>query len=178
VVVTQGTHNLDPTDLIRPALAGLADLEVDVIATTGRRGETEVGITVPENARVVDFLDFDSAFADTAVFITNGGWGGVLHGLSAGVPLVVAGGDIDKPENAARVARSGAGINLRTGRPKPDAVAAAVCRVLADPGYADRARQIGAELDHLGGVGVAVDLLEQLAETGAPVRRTEPWRGR
>jgi UDP:flavonoid glycosyltransferase YjiC (YdhE family) len=179
VVVTQGTHNLDPTDLIQPALTGLADLKVDVIATTGRRGETEVGITVPENARVVDFLDFDSAFADTAVFITNGGWGGVLHGLSAGVPLVVAGGDIDKPENAARVARSGAGINLRTGRPKPDAVAAAVCRVLADPGYADRARQIGAELDHLGGVGVAVDLLERLAETGAPVRRmADPWFGR
>jgi UDP:flavonoid glycosyltransferase YjiC (YdhE family) len=74
------------------------------------------------------------------------------------------------------VAAAGAGVNLGRGRPKPSAVAAAVREVLAHPRYAERARQIGAELNGLGGASAAADLVEQLAKTLAPVRRTgNPW---
>jgi UDP:flavonoid glycosyltransferase YjiC (YdhE family) len=177
VLVTQGTHDVEPADLIQPALEGLADLEVEVIATSGRGGRTEVGMTPPANARVVDLIDFGSVLPKAAVFVTNGGWGGVLASLAAGVPLVVAAGAAaDKPEIAARVARSGVGIDLRTSRPKPSAVASAVREVLANPSYAERARQISSELNQLGGARAAADLLERLAETRAPVRRIgNPW---
>ena len=177
VVVTQGTLDLEYTDLIGPALEGLADLEVDVIATSGRRGRTDVGLPIPANARVVDLVDFGSVLPRASVFVSNGGWGGVLASLAAGVPLVVAAGDAaDKPEIAARVARSGVGIDLRTRGPKPGAVADAVREILANPSYTERARQLSAELDQLGGATAAVDLLERLAETGAPVRRIgNPW---
>jgi UDP:flavonoid glycosyltransferase YjiC (YdhE family) len=177
VIVTQGTHHLDPHDLLVPALEGLRDLPVDVVATTGRPGATDLGVPVPPNARVVDFLDFSAALPGSAVLVTNGGWGGILEALAAGVPLVVAGGDIDKPGNAVRVARAGAGVDLRTGRPSPAAVAAAVTQVLDDPRYAERARSIGAELAGLGGAVAAADLLEELVRTRAPVRRVrDPWR--
>ena len=177
VVVTQGTHDVDPADLIEPTLKGLAELDVEVIATSGRRGRTDVGVAPPPNARVVDLIDFASVLPTTAVLVTNGGWGGVLASLAAGVPLVVAPGSAaDKPEIAARVARSGAGINLRKRRPKPDAVADAVRDLLAHPSYRERARQIGSELDQLGGASAAADLLERLAETREPLRRTgNPW---
>jgi UDP:flavonoid glycosyltransferase YjiC (YdhE family) len=177
VVVTQGTHEVEPTDLIEPTLKGLADLDVEVIATSGHRGRTDVGVAPPANARVVDLIDFASVLPKAAVFVTNGGWGGVLASLAAGVPLVVAPGRAaDKPEIAARVARSGAGINLRKRRPKPGVIADAVRQMLANPSYRERARQIGSELDQLGGAGAAADLLEQLAETRAPLRRTgNPW---
>ena len=176
-MVTQGTHDVQPADLIQPALIGLADLDVDVIATSGRAGRMDVGVALPANARVVDLIDFGSVLPRAAAFVSNGGWGGVLASLAAGVPLVVAAGAAaDKPEIAARVARSGAGINLRTSRPKPGAVAAAVREVLANPSYSERARQIAAELVQLGGAGAAADLLERLAETRAPVRRIgNPW---
>jgi UDP:flavonoid glycosyltransferase YjiC (YdhE family) len=176
VVVTQGTHNVDPGDLLLPTLRGLADLDVEVIATSGRPGVSDLGEPVPANARVVDFLDFSSALPLTDVLVTNGGWGGVLEGLAHGVPLVVAGGDIDKPENAARVARSGAGINLRTGRPRPAAVATAVGAVLDDPRYARQAQRLRGELEALGGARTAVDLLERLAAEQAVVHRlADPW---
>ena len=172
VVVTQGTHDVNAADLIQPALEGLADMEVDVIATSGRRGRTTMGFAPPPNARVVDLLDFASVLPQTAVFVTNGGWGGVLASLAAGVPLVVAAGSAaDKPEIAARVARSGGGLNLSTGRPKPTLVARAVQEVLANPAYRERARQIGSELDQLGGASTAADLVERLARTRVPVRR-------
>jgi len=177
VVVTQGTHDVEPADLIEPSLKGLADLEVEVIAISGRRGRTELGVAPPGNARVVDLIDFASVLPQASVFVTNGGWGGVLASLAAGVPLVVAPGRAaDKPEIAARVARSGAGLNLRQRRPQPGAVADAVREALANPSYRERARQIGSELDQLGGASSAADLLERLAETRAPVRRTgNPW---
>ena len=148
-----------------------------MIATGGRRGRTDVGVPPPANARVVDIIDFGSVLPKVSVFVTNGGWGGVLASLAAGVPLVVAPGRAaDKPEIAARIARSGAGLNLRTRRPKPGAVADAVREVLANPTYRERARQIGSELDQLGGASAAADLLERLAETRAPVRRIgNPW---
>lgn len=176
VLLTQGTHNTDPADLLRPALEGLAGLPVDVLATTGRRGIADVGGPVPANTRVVDFVDFSAVLPQAAVVVANGGWGALLETLAAGVPLVVAGGDIDKPENARRVARAGAGVDLRTGRPRPAAVADAVRRVLADGSYAARASRLATELTALGGAGLAVDLIEDLARTGRPVNRTtEPW---
>lgn len=172
IVVTQGTHDIQPSDLIQPALDGLAPLPVEVVATSGLRGRVDVGVPAPANARVVDLVDFRSLLARTAVLVTNGGWGGVLGSLAAGVPLVVAAGRAaDKAEIAARVDRSGAGIDLRSRRPRPAAVAAAVRRVLDDPTYRDRARLVADELAALGGVRTAADLLERLAATRAPVLR-------
>ncbi len=177
VLVTQGTSDVDPDELLRPALLGLADRNVDVLATGGQRGRTNVGIAPPQNARVVDLVDFAAVLPKTAVTVTNGGWGGVLASLAAGVPLVVApGGAADKPEIAARVAQFGVGVNLRRRRVKPEAVAEAVSEVLGDGAYRKRAQQIGGELARLGGAGAAADLVELLAETKAPVRRTDiPW---
>ncbi|HEX6759304.1 MAG TPA: hypothetical protein VF086_12990 [Propionibacteriaceae bacterium] len=52
----------------------------------------------------------------------------------------------------------------------------AVREALANRSYRERARQIGSELDQLGGASAAADLLERLAETRAPVRRIgNPW---
>ena len=45
----------------------------------------------------------------TDVFLTNGGYGGVQLALRHGLPIVVTGGQEDKPEVAARVAWAGVG---------------------------------------------------------------------
>ncbi|MGY1709627.1 glycosyltransferase [Geodermatophilus sp. SYSU D00758] len=175
VHVTQGTYDVDPADLLVPALRGLAGADVLVAAATGS-GELPPG-AVPPNARQAEFLPYDALLPRTAVVVTNGGWGGVLAALGAGVPLVVAGGTIDKPEIARRVARSGAGVDLRTGRPSPQRVAAAVREVLADPGYRVRAGEVAASLARHGGAAEAADLLERLARDGAPLHRPvpDPW---
>lgn len=176
VHVTQGTYDVDPEDLLLPALDGLASADVLVAAATG--GTPLPDDRVPVNARQATFLPYQHLLPRTAVMVTNGGWGGVLAALAAGVPLVVAGGTIDKPEIARRVAWSGAGLDLRTGRPSPQQVRAAVERVLAEPSFTDRARRIGASLARHGGAPAAADLVEQLAGRRAPVHRAtaNPWR--
>jgi len=160
VLVTQGTQNIDPDDLIRPALAALADRDVIVVATTGVPGRDEFGFPVPQNVRVTGFAPFGALLPRVDLAITNGGWGGTIAMLGHGVPLVVAGGDLDKPEVAARVAWSGAGVNLRTGTPKATAVQAAVDRVLAEPSFRAAAGRVAAELRALGGAAHAAELIE------------------
>jgi MGT family glycosyltransferase len=160
VFVTQGTVDTDPRELLLPALEGLADVPVKVIGTTvGRR----VGHGFPANARLSDFVHYPAILPYVQVGVTNGGWGGVLAMLEHGIPLVVAGATLDKPEIAARVAWTGAGLDLRTGHPRPARIAAAVRRLLREPDYRQRAAQIGAELRALGGAKRAVELIEKYA---------------
>ena len=162
VLVTQGTQNVDPRDLVRPTLEALAGTEALVIATTGVRGRSELPFPVPANARVTDFLPFQELLPEVDLMVTNGGWGGTLAALGNGIPLVIAGGDLDKPEIAARVAWSGAGVSLGTGTPSAGRVGAAVERVLGDPSFREAARRLAKEMSALGGAARAFDLVEEL----------------
>jgi UDP:flavonoid glycosyltransferase YjiC (YdhE family) len=170
VVVTQGSAMTDPAELLRPALAGLAGLDVLVVAVTGGPDPAGLG-PLPANARAGGYVPYGPLFARAAAVVTNGGFGGVQLAISHGLPLVVAGATADRPEVANRVAWSGAGINLRTGSPSPAAVRAAVCRVLTDPAYAARARALAATAPADEAASRAAALLAVLAATGRPVLR-------
>ncbi|MBD8063262.1 glycosyltransferase [Oceanitalea stevensii] len=159
VHVTQGTANVDPRDLILPAVEALAGRDVLVVVGLGHRTPPLPG-RLPANVRVAPMVPYPHLLPLTDVMVTNGGFGGVLQALRHGVPLVVACGDLDKPEIAARIGWHGAGVNLRTGRPRPAAVAAACDAVSADPRYRATAGRLGAELRALGGTRAAADLLE------------------
>lgn len=158
--VTQGTLNIDSNDLIRPALDALADRDALVVVSTGTPGRDTLPFAAPANARVGGILPYAELLPQADLVVTNGGWGGVLASLACGVPLVVAGGDLDKPEVAGRVAWAGAGVNLRTGRPTAEKVAAGIDRVLTEPSFRAAAKRVGAQLTALGGAARAAELLE------------------
>lgn len=163
VHVTQGTAaNADLDELLVPTLDALAGEDVHVVATLGSRDARFTG-AVPDNAVVLPYVSYPRLLPRTAVMVTNGGYGGVTQALAHGVPLVIAGAGEDKPEVAARIAWSGAGINLRTGTPSPKRIRAAVRDVLATPSYAGRARALAAEIARHDGPRLAADLIEKLA---------------
>ena len=123
VHVTQGTiDNADLGRLVEPTIEALGGDDVIVVATTGGRDVSQLKAVLPLNTYVAEYIPHDLLLSKVDVMVTNGGYGAVQRALSTGLPLVVAGNTEDKPEVAARVAWSGAGINLRTGTPTPDAV--------------------------------------------------------
>nr|WP_241728621.1 nucleotide disphospho-sugar-binding domain-containing protein [Nocardioides zeae] len=170
VHVTQGTvANTDFTELVRPTVEALADLDVDVVVTTGGRPVAALtddlaGLAPrPERLHVGEFLPYDKLLPLTDVLVTNGGYGGLHHALQHGVPIVVAGDSEDKVETSARVAWSGAGIRLGTSTPTVAQVRAAVQRILGDPSYARASRAIGdAIATSPGPVGFVDDVEEQV----------------
>jgi UDP:flavonoid glycosyltransferase YjiC (YdhE family) len=163
VVVTQGTLATDLDELVRPALAGLADQDVLVVALSAGADPSVLG-PLPANTRAAAYLPFGALFPYASVVVTNGGFGGVQTSIAHGVPLVVAGTTEDKLEVSARVAYSGVGVNLRTQTPKPAAVRDGVRRVLSDPSFAERARSLRDEAaGDIDPAERAVRLLETIA---------------
>ena len=165
VHVTQGTMSNVRPDLIQPALEGLAREDVQVVVSTGGRTAHELGLgPVPKNAVIVPYVSYPQILPQTSVMVTNGGYGGVQLALSHGVPLVVWGTTEDKPEVAARVAWSGAGIRLRgLGAPSARAVRAAVRKVLAEPRYRERACVLAQQYAAHDALTRVVALAEELA---------------
>lgn len=163
VHVTQGTvDNTDFSRLLQPTIEALAAENVMVVATTGGPHVSELDFALPPNAYVAEYLPHDLLLPKVDVMVTNGGYGAVQHALSTGVPLVVAGNTEDKPEVAARVAWSGAGIDLRTGAPTAKAVRNAVRQVLGDGRYLRRARELEVAYAQRDGVAEIAALIDEV----------------
>ncbi|MDC9582219.1 glycosyltransferase [Xenorhabdus sp. PR6a] len=146
ILVTQGTlANIDFNQLILPALRALAALPVRVLAITGGRSVDVLGGDMPENARVVEYLNFEHWLPKSSIFITNGGYGSLNSAIRHGVPLVVAGTGDGKLEAVARVIWSRCGISLHTDTPSEQQLYQAVTRILSSPIWRQQAQIIKAD---------------------------------
>ncbi|MFE1599729.1 glycosyltransferase [Methylobacterium sp. ID0610] len=165
VLVTQGTvANHDFGLLVGPTLAALAD-EPDIltVVTAGGRGLDAVPGPIPANARLAAYLPFEWVLPRIDAMVTNGGYGSVNQALSHGVPLVAAGLTEDKADVNARIAWSGAGIDLRTNNPAPEAIRRAVRTVLDAPRHRLHARRLAAEFAAHDATAEILRLLSQQA---------------
>ncbi len=82
----------------------------------------------------------DEVLASASVAVCGAGHGMLAKALGAGVPVVMVPGGGDQQELAARVSRLGAGVTVCA--LEPSAIAAAVNRVLADPGFSAAAGRV------------------------------------
>ncbi len=149
VAVSQGTvDNADPNKLIVSTLEALKDGPYVVVATTGgvRTDELRERFAAP-NVVIEDFINYDDLFPHVNVFVTNGGFGSVLAAMRHGVPVVAAGTARARTTSMRASAGTGLGVDLRSERPSPARIRAAVRRVLGDPTYAANVSKLRAELD-------------------------------
>jgi UDP:flavonoid glycosyltransferase YjiC (YdhE family) len=136
ILVSQGTMEPDHSKLIHPALEAFKDSGDLVLVATGfhhtdalRRKYTQ------PNVIIEDFMDFDAVMPKCDVYLTNGGYGGVLLGIDHALPMVCAGINEGKNEICARVGYFHIGIDLKTENPGPDALKEAVERISQDKSY-------------------------------------------
>lgn len=167
IAVTQGTlanHELD--QVLQPTLDALADRDdLLVIGTTGGRPVSALERALSKNAMVFSYLPWDEVLEHASVFVTNGGFGSVCRALGLGLPMVVAGKGEDKADVAMRVAHAGAGIDLRTDRPTPEALRDAIDAVLKEESsYRIRAKEIAEELVRIDTPTKIVELLQSAVD--------------
>jgi len=167
VLVTQGTvanHNFGL--LIGPTLAALAnEPDLLVVATAGGRPIDAIPGPIPGNARLAQYLPFEWILPKVNVFVTNGGYGSVNQAMSFGIPLVAAGLTEDKADVNARVAWSGAGIDLATNELTPRALREAVRTVLDKPNYRSRASLMA---DEFNGIDTRSEVLRIVSQVLHP----------
>lgn len=117
-------------------LAALSRLPVDVLLATAGR---PVARTLPGNVRAVGFVNGGAACARARLVIHNGGSSTGYQALLAGTPVLGLPGNLDQYLASERIDARQAGLTLRSGTLREDAVVAAVERLLGEPGFRQRA---------------------------------------
>ena len=146
ILVTQGTVEKDPEKLIIPTLEAFKETNCLVVVTTGGANTEELRERFPyHNIIIEDYIPFDSIMPYVDVYVTNGGYGGVLLGIQNGLPMVVAGVHEGKSEICARVGYFKLGVNLKTEKPKARQIRKAVEEVLSDETYRHHVRRLARE---------------------------------
>lgn len=165
VAVSQGTLDVDLQQLVLPTIEALADdVDVLLVVALGKKDRTlPPGTRIPHNVRVEGWIPYDALLPEVDAFITNGGYGSLQHAVTHGVPLVIAGGSMDKAEVAARAEWAGLGVNLRTATPGPELIKDAVDEVLEDENYTKIAKQLQQDSESADPLAVIVETIEKLA---------------
>jgi UDP:flavonoid glycosyltransferase YjiC (YdhE family) len=174
--VTAGAHLPYYPALYRAAIDALADLPVRLLITIGNDrdpAELDDG-SLPRNVRVEQWVPQDATSPHAAAIVCHGGYGTTLHALAHGTPLVFLPlFSSDQWENAAAVARAGAGIALEAERHSrrvlelPGAetmtqLRPALERVLTEPDFKREAARVAASIEALPPVDEAPAALAEL----------------
>jgi UDP:flavonoid glycosyltransferase YjiC (YdhE family) len=141
VLVAPSTAQDPMCVMLRAALDGLADEPVRVVATTNKHRPVE-RLDVPGNAVLEPWLSYSQLMPLADVVVCHGGHGTVARALDAGAPLLCCPAVGDMAENGMRVQWSGAGLSLPRRLLGPGSLRASVRRILGDPSYRERAKEL------------------------------------
>jgi UDP:flavonoid glycosyltransferase YjiC (YdhE family) len=149
VLATQGTVEKDPEKILVPTLEAFKNTDTLVVVTTGGSKTQELKKRFPyANIIIEDFIPFGDVMPYADVYITNGGYGGVMLGIENELPLVVAGVHEGKNEINARIGYFELGINLKTERPKPAQMKKAVEQVIGNEKYKENVVNLSKEFNN------------------------------
>jgi len=146
VHLTLGTLFFGATDVFTTALAGLRELPVNVLVTVGPGADPAVLGPQPPNVLVTDFAPHALLLPGCAGLVTQGGAGTIVAALCHGLPHLILPQGADQFLNAATAERAGVAMVLPPPELNPQAVTAAVRRLLDDRGLAANARSAQAQI--------------------------------
>jgi len=141
VLIAPSTAQDSEHTLLRAALRGLADAPVRVLATYNRRLPPRA-LSVPDNARVVEWVSYSRTMPQCDLVVCHAGHGTLVRALSSGCAVVACPAVGDMNENAARLDWAGAGVRVPRRFVTPRVLRLAVERALGDHAIRDRAREL------------------------------------
>ena len=171
ILVTQGTIETDINKLLVPTLEAFKNSKYLVVATTGGNGTKALRAKYhQDNIIVEDFIPFGDVMPYADVYITNGGYGGVMLGIQNKLPLVVAGVHEGKNEINARVGYFRLGVNLKTEKPTPQQVYNAVLKVFNDKSFEENVLELSKEFSEYNPEKLCAQYVSELLGVNTPVR--------
>ncbi len=192
ILVAPSTAQDSKQALLRAALEGLAAEPVRVLAATNRRPAgaaavsnaaagagssvgasdsaagagssvgADASISVPANARLVDWISYSRTMPMSSLVVTHAGHGTLVRALVSGCPVLAVPHSGDMAENAARARWAGAGLRLPWRFLSPSTLRLAVRQAFATRSLWIKAAAIGRWAEENDGPSRAAELLERL----------------
>jgi MGT family glycosyltransferase len=160
VVVSFSTSYMDQSALVQRVLDALAGLPVRALLTAGPALEQN-RLSLPANARAVDFLPHRTVFPHASLVVSHTGWQTVNAALADGVPLLCVPDGRDQPDNAARVVLAGAGVQVDK-RSSPRKLRRTIASALEDSALEAGAQRMARALARSDGALAVAEQLELL----------------
>ena len=144
------------------------DLEFQLLISLGNPNADSSKVNFPGSPLVFSSVPHQKMINRAHLVVTHAGTT-ALNCLSVGVPMVAIPITGDQLGMAARIARAGAGEVITLNKLNVSTVKASIEKVFTEQKYQDNARKISEAIEEAGGVKRAVDIIEQVIETGQPV---------
>jgi UDP:flavonoid glycosyltransferase YjiC (YdhE family) len=161
VLVAPSTSQDPDQTLLRAALRGLSTLPIRLLAIAPR-GKLARMPSAP-NVKLVEWLPYSRTIPKADLVICHGGHGTLAHALAGGAPVVTVPAAGDMSENGTRAQWAGAGLSLPRRFLTPGTLRLMVRRVLEEPSFGARAREIAAWGRENNGPATASALVERFA---------------
>lgn len=146
VYLTLGTSGSGSVATLREAVDGLAELDVDVLVSSGRSLDVSEFGTIPPRVRLESWVPQAKLFPELDLVAHHGGSGTTLGSLAAGVPQLCLPWDNDPFGSGDAVLATGAGLRLLPGEVTAEAVRAKAEELLSDAGYLSAAEKMAGEI--------------------------------
>jgi len=161
----------DSAVVMKACMEAFADKEVQVVLTTGYRDLPSDTTSFPDNFIYETFVPGLLMAERSHAIVHHGGHGASLTAPYTGTPSVIIPTFSERESNARRIAEQGAAELIVPTEDdelekhvSADEVWTKVKRVLSDPSYTENARLLGEKMRRYGGIGKAVQLIEDFAE--------------
>lgn len=166
ILVTQGTVEKNLNNLIIPAIEAFKGTEHLLIVTTGNNRTQALREQYKyDNVIIEDFLPYEDVMPHADVYVTNGGYGGVIQSLKNKLPIVAAGVFEGKSEICARIGFFKYGIDLKTETPDAESIRKAVHTVLDNKEYSDNVERLAREFSQIDSEELCSICINQLLST-------------
>ncbi|TKK79068.1 DUF1205 domain-containing protein [Herbidospora galbida] len=143
-------------------LDALGELDAEVVATIAGPEQAKLR-SVPPNVRMVSYVPLHALAPTCDAFVHHAGAATMATISRYGVPQLAVHLHFDQPALARRLAAHGAGLAIGNQEATGPAVAEAVTRLLTEPGFGARARDLETEMRDLPSPNRLAADLERLA---------------
>lgn len=166
IYFTLGTYPTNP-ELYARVLAGLSELDADIVATVGESVDPAEFGPQADHVRIERFIPQEELLGRCDLVVSHAGSGSLLGTLAHGLPTLLLPMGADQPHNARRCVELGVGQVLDVATVTPEEVREAARATLADDSYRRAAERIRDDFGELPGVEAALQRIEQLHQRPA-----------
>ncbi len=164
VYVSLGTLFNADTGFYRQCFEAFRGEPVDVVMAVGAHVSIEALGAAPANVTVASSVPQLQVLQRAAAFVTHGGMNSVSESLRFAVPMLTVPQMAEQEIVARRVEQLGSGVFLARSDVSPEALRAALRRLLAEGAFRENAQRVGATLIASGGPAKAASLVRAFVE--------------